>query len=673
LESPRSIERSNLALRVPSGRSERIDSMCGLVGVVSRDPSRLREIERMNRAIRHRGPDDEGYLFASSSSKQVRHALGPDSHAELSSPRASEVDVQPFDLALGHRRLSILDLSAGGHQPMASADGGLWIVYNGEIYNYLELRTELEALGHRFRTASDTEVLLAAWREWGTEALPRLNGMWAIALVDLERRVLTLARDRFGEKPLYYVRDGDALAFSSELEALSVFRAPEVDENVFASFLAHGTVEEGERTFFKDVRRVPPGGLLSLRLPDLDGEPARWYELPHPEGSEPSPAAFAELLDDSIRLRLRSDVPVGTCLSGGLDSSAIAALSSRRLKGQGVYHAFSAVFADEGFSEAPYVTAAVAATGVQSHIVTPQASELANDFVPFVRTQGEPVPSLGSYIQYRIAREAAANGVKVLLDGQGADELLAGYHYQAGPHLAEVWRTRGLSEFLRTAGALAANMDRSPLWLIALAAYHRGNWPASIRTFARRRGASQGVLPLAALNNDVRRFAAAGLKHQPTSDLDGERRRSLTVTSLPALLRYEDRNTMRFAVEARLPFLDFRLVEAALTLSSPSLFRGGWTKSILRDAVSDILPETITRRRNKMGFATPEVRMFREAASTFREILANDGDLGGRVDREFVKASLAEEPATWARTPYLARWCASAVWLRECVRPRPLA
>ena len=619
-------------------------------------------------AIRHRGPDDEGYLFLSSRSGSISLGRGRDSHPAAPGADLSGIDTAPFDVAFGHRRLSILDLSVGGHQPMSSRDGRYWITYNGEIYNYIELRADLEGLGFRFGTASDTEVVLAAWEAWGAETLHRMNGMWAFALVDMRERRLVLSRDRFGEKPLFYRQDRSSFAFASEIGALMVGASHRgVDEKTLSSFLSRGVIEEGERTFFEGVTRVPPGGMLVLNLESHDISVSRWYALPAGTGAEPSVSEFRDLLDDAIRIRRRSDVPVGTCLSGGLDSSAITALSARQMKDGGDYHAFSAIYDDPGFSEAPWVRDAIAATGVVDHVVTPDGPGLRQDLVSFVRTQGEPTPSLGAYTQYCVARSAAAAGVKVLLDGQGADELLAGYHYQAGPFLAEVWKARGFLAASRETRALARNMARSPLWLGALAAYHRFPWPAPARSFMRARGASHAVLPSDALAPEFGSLAESGLKHAPSQRVDDERRRSLSVTSLPALLRYEDRNTMRFAVEARLPFLDFRLVEAGLRLSSWSLFASGWTKSILREAVSDILPASIIRRREKLGFATPDARLLREAFPVVREALADCGDLDGRLDRGFVQRSLAEGEAL-AERPFLARWCTTAIWLRECVR-----
>jgi asparagine synthase (glutamine-hydrolysing) len=643
--------------------------MCGIVGVVARDPTLLRDIGRMTETIRHRGPDDEGYLLADSRSGEARLGRGRDSHPEASGVDLKSLDAASFDVALGHRRLSILDLSVGGHQPKSSRDGRFWITYNGEIYNYLELRTELESLGRIFATASDTEVLIAAWEAFGPEALNRLNGMWAFGLLDLRERRLILSRDRFGEKPLFYRHDQASFLFASEIAALILERSRRrVDDRALSSFLARGVVDEGERTFFEGIHRVPPGGTLVLGLENLDITVSRWYSLPEASGGEPTVEEFRHVLDDSIRIRRRSDVRVGTCLSGGLDSSAITALSSRQIGGGSEYHAFSAVYEDAGFSEAAYVKDAVAATGVIDHAVTPDGAGLGRDLVDFVRAQGEPTPSLGAYTQYCVARAAAEAGVKVLLDGQGADELLAGYHYQMGPYLAQIFQERGSLAAVHEARTLAANTTRSPLFLGALGAYHYFRWPEPIRAGIRARFASHAVLPAPAFAGGFGSLAEPGLKHQPHRRIDDERRRSLTVTSLPALLRYEDRNTMRFAVEARLPFLDFRMIDAGLRLSAASLFRGGWTKSVLREAVSDILPATLVRRRDKLGFATPEARLLREAFALVREVLADCGHLGGRVDARFVERELAAGEAL-ADRPYLSRWLSAALWLREQARP----
>jgi asparagine synthase (glutamine-hydrolysing) len=550
--------------------------MCGIAGTVGGPRPDPAVLARMAQRMVHRGPDSEGIW-----------------HDEVA--------------GLVIRRLAIIDLDDRSNQPFHH---GPWhLVFNGEIYNYRELRDELRALGHRFETEGDGEVLLRAWVEWEDGALDRLNGMFAVAIWHDERRELILASDPFGEKPLYWAGDCSRLAFASDIRALLEVRAdlgaPRAD--AIAPFLALGWMPPIDRSFFADVARLPGAHILRVR----DGRIAlRRYWQPRRVDVEPRYDACAErlreLLLDSIRLRLRSDVPVGTSLSGGIDSSAVVCLSAQ-IAGDHRRHAYTARFRGFERDEWRYADVVAQAAGVvEHHSVEPQAADLLVDLERVVVSQEEPFGSASIYAQWRVMQAARQSGVTVLLDGQGADELFGGYVSATG------WAIRSQGP-AAVARGLASPAARKPL-LLALGA---GTLPKLAARLYRRRGASD--------------YAAAALQHDaasselPTPDADGfasplarELLRQTLFTRLPDLLRYADRSSMAHSREVRLPFLDRRIAEFALSLPAGFLYRDGLTKAILRDAVRGLVPQTILARRDKIGYEPPQARWFSEPAFVAR-------------------------------------------------------
>ena len=653
--------------------------MCGIAGIAASDPESLRPIEAMTRTLRHRGPDDEGYLLLDSRSGRSQAFGGDDTLPELGLPPLPLAIPPGLDLALGHRRLAIIDLSAAGHGPMISADGRLAITYNGEIFNYLELRQELQGLGHLFHTASDTEVLLAAYAEWGPAALHRLNGMWAFALYDAGEHRLFCARDRFGVKPFFYFGDGPLFAFASEIKGLLAHPAVPGTPNLqaLARFLAQGATDETAESFLTGIRSLPAGCQLSLDLAGRRLGLERWYELPASEPRPGDPAELRALLEDAVRLRLRSDVDVGSCLSGGLDSSSLVALTARLRdhSGNSGRLAFSVVYPDPELSEAAHVDTMVAASGVIGHRTTPTSSELLADWPALARQQDEPFPSPGVYSQWRVMRLAREAGVSVLLDGQGADEVLAGYHYHFGPYLAEIAGRDGWAAALRQARRASAVTGRGLGFWLGLWAHQTLPLPGRVRAWAVRRGVSQSRVPTSVLAPELRRLlASAGAeRHRPRPGLAAERRANVLATSLPALLRYEDRNSMAFSIEARTPFLDYRLVERAMALPADDLIRDGWTKALLRQAMIGILPESVRLRRDKLGFATPEARWLAELAPELRRWLGAESRLRQHLDPRAMAGWLALPDAAFARRPGLFRLLSAELWLRALETSRHAA
>ena len=570
--------------------------MCGLCGVVEldREPDRA-TVDRWLDELAHRGPDGRG-VFADDG------------------------------VCLGHLRLAILDLSDAGLQPMQ--DGELQLLHNGEIYNYLELRDELRAKGHAFSTGTDSEVILAAYREWGEECVERFNGMWAFVIWDAKRRRLFCSRDRLGVKPFYYRLDGDRFSFASEPWPL---RRSGANLRAVRDYLAQGYLDENDATFFADVVRLPPAHSLTFGPEGL----RRWrYWSLEPATPPGDPvAAVRETFLDAVRLQLRSDVPVGTCLSGGIDSSSIAVAVAEH--GHDHQKTVTAYFDEVGFDERPYARAVVDRTGAEAHWVTFTATNLVDDLPAIVEAQGEPFGSTSICAGWYVMREAKRAGLTVMLDGQGGDEVFGGYRASFGYRLSDLLRAGRVSE--ATHELRAFTQTHGPRWAaVALATPHV---PERLRLAARGRLRGSSTLVAPGL-----RDVAAGPAANGAGFPDRLRRQLhvlLTRRGLPELLRYEDRNSMAHSLEARVPLLDHRLVELAFSLDGSELIRRGETKSVLRRAVGDLLPSTVARRRDKLGFATPEGTFMRGAL----------GDLAADVfaSQSFRERGFVDAPAARTR------------------------
>jgi asparagine synthase (glutamine-hydrolysing) len=562
--------------------------MCGIAGFVNKtgkvaDRSVL---AAMVYAVRHRGPDGEGHYICG-------------------------------NIALGHRRLAIIDLSDAALQPMHSTDGRLTIVFNGEIYNYIEIRQELQLLGHQFRTQSDTEVILEAYAEWGSDCVQHFNGMWAFALYDQPRKLLFCSRDRFGVKPFYYVNNGDVFAFGSEIKQLLDFLPRrEANRDILTTFLTTGLLEYSEETFFTGVKMLLPShnlfmnaitGLISIE---------RYYQpaLLELEGAsdEELERRFLGILTSSIELRLRSDVPVGTCLSGGLDSSAIATLAASRYNTRtgNKFFGITSVSSEAATDESGFARQIVDHNGMNWLTIRPTAKDFAGSVESMLYHQDEPIPTLSPMMGYFVMREARENGIPVLLDGQGADEILLGYIMYFGMYLRSTLREQGVAAAVRELQRGLLHNQRMSLGnaikFMAAVGMPRLRYFRSRSQCAWLKGnynTPQVLLDCDAARGDLRAF----------------QRNEIGSATLPSLLHYEDRNSMAFSIETRLPFLDYRLVELCLSLPLRSKIRDGWTKWTLRRAMSGILPESIAWRRDKIGFEAPETQWLQEYDETLRQ------------------------------------------------------
>lgn len=580
--------------------------MCGIVGFyhLQHGTANASLALQASHSMRHRGPDGEGYLLLNTATGL--HALrnGPDTPEDISYPPMDTPAEFAPDLVLGHRRLAIIDLSPGGHEPMTVPGEQLWVTFNGEIYNYLELRDELRTLGYAFHTESDVEVLLRAYEAWGTACLDRFIGMFAFALWDQTRRRLWCVRDRMGIKPFYFAVSNDAFAFASEMKALKTLmpEACRVDTTQLAWYLHYGLVFNAPRTFFAGVLELPPAHYLLIERGEV-GKPICWwkvdlerarslYDYSNPESE------FLRLMRDSIRMRLRSDVPVGTCLSGGLDSSTIAVLATQQLNG-GRMNSFSTLYPVKGMDETNYVDVVVRYCNTIRHEITPTPENYLERLRKIIWHQDIP-PATPTVYSQSFVMQLAQGSVTVLLDGQGADELFAGYLSHVIYYLSQL------------------RIQDPGRWLGEQIAFVMGAWPRfnamlSWREFGFRafRYLKHGRQPLSFLTHDWIRLAEQRQREiasphlQSADPLNQLLYRALTVDSIPSLLHYEDRNSMAYSIEARVPFLDHRLVEFGMGLPDHLKVRGPETKVIMRRALKGILPDAIVQRKDKLGYPTP--------------------------------------------------------------------
>lgn len=566
--------------------------MCGIIGAFWPEPppDHDRRIQQGLARLAHRGPDDQGVV-------------------ELKCFRGH--------LVLGHTRLSIIDLSPGGHQPMQSADGRFTIAYNGEIYNYRELRSELCGLGHVFHTESDTEVLLAAWSQWNTKCLRRLTGMFAFAVFDRQTSTLSLVRDAFGIKPLFFADHVKGFYFASEIPALLALLPGKTAMNLQRAYdyLVNAQYDDQAESFFAGIRHLQPGHLLTVGL-NARGlrRVIQWWRPKITERTDLSldqaTQRLRDMFMDNVRLHLRSDVSLGAALSGGIDSSAVVC-AMRKIEPDMPIHTFSFLAQGSELNEAPWAELVATHVRAKAHQVIVGPKELAADLDDMIQTQGEPFGSTSIYAQYRVFKLAREHGMTVVLDGQGADELLAGYAGYPGARMRSLLEQGRIGELVRFALAWRRWPGRSLGRAAALL--------AETYTPQRLRRTALNLIGMEQepkwLNLDVLREAGVRLcrRERPEHPEDAGRRLAAALREassrdgLPALLRHADRNAMRWSVESRVPFLTTELAEFTLSLPESYLVSPtGETKHVFRLAMRGIVPDRILNRRDKIGFATPE-------------------------------------------------------------------
>jgi asparagine synthase (glutamine-hydrolysing) len=549
--------------------------MCGICGIIQFDKKKPEEtsLRKMLAQIKHRGPDDEGMFF----NKNV---------------------------ALGFVRLSILDLTVAGHQPMSDETGRYTIVFNGEIYNYIELREELKKEGVQFKTNTDTEVLLKLYIHYGKSCFDKLNGMFAFVIYDKETGDIVAVRDRFGVKPFYYYKDENSFIFASEISPiLEIYgKKNEANEQIIFDYLVFNRTDHTENTFFKGIKKLQHGHFISIKNNEF--EIKRWYDLrSNIKNIEADTNTFRQLLVDAVKLRLRSDVPVGVCLSGGLDSSAITSIIASVL-GDKQINTFSAVYESGQRGDESKFINLYRDELPNMHFITPTSDGLYQDLANYVRLHAEPIPTTGPYAQYNVMKLAKSQ-VTVTLDGQGADEQLGGYHYFYGFYLKDLLKSFKLKTFFHESFAYY-KVHKSLLGLKALVYFLLPNKLKTTVRVKEKNYITKDFVEKSSLwgNSTIAEdlYASESLKEALLNHFEYK---------LEHLLKWNDRNSMAFSVESRTPFLDYRLVEYTLSLNSSCIIKDGYTKSILREAMKGILPEEIRLRRDKIGFDTPQDEWFR--------------------------------------------------------------
>lgn len=613
--------------------------MCGICGILKHSQSDIHlplVIKSMTDSIRHRGPDDEGYVLFNLESNQ--HVCAGSKDTQLSAwdtdyeytpaVRIEEID-ESHHLAFGHRRLSVIDLSVAAHQPMCLIKKDIWITLNGEIYNYIELRNELINKGYQFISQSDTEVLLNAYKEWGTECLQKLNGMWSFVIYDRNKNILFGSRDRFGVKPLYYYSDKKTFAFASEQKAL--LHIPEnnisINESGIFDYLFLSQIEMRDEGFFNNIFELKSAHYFIYTIDKQTFSTAKYYDLDYHKGMAPFDvfkqqeyqSKTHELMQNAIDIRLRSDIPVGFCLSGGIDSSSIVCMASEINKAKPAKQlgeqlkCFTAINSSDKYNEAKWAELVVNKTKTDWIKTNCTSADLMNELEKIIYHQDIPLLSTSTYAQYKVMQSAAENGIHILIDGQGGDELFAGY----APFYSAYYSELICNLKFKTLISEIKNIEVSPT---SLAIYGKSLikygidklLPESIKNVLAKQ-----IKPEAQyLKTDFIKNNKANISFAGEYQLIGTNKllsKYFQDYYLKNLLRWEDRCSMAFSVESRTPFSDdINLIEYIFSLPANYKIYKGWSKSLLRNAMQGILPDAIKNRTDKMGFSTPQQTWLKE-------------------------------------------------------------
>jgi asparagine synthase (glutamine-hydrolysing) len=607
--------------------------MCGICGIVNLDNRGVSEssIRGMMGAMKHRGPDDEGTF--------IKENTG-----------------------LGFVRLSILDLSMAGHQPMFSSDKRYVIVLNGEIYNYIELREELKKKGYVFMSGSDTEVLLNCFIEWGESCLDRLNGMFAFAVLDTLTNDLFTARDRFGIKPFYYYLDKNQYIFASDIPPLLkiINNKREPNDSVIFDYLVFNRTNQSENTFFKNILKLQHGHKLTIKSGKINI--SRWYNLPDQISKHFSSPfhekEFLEELKSSIDLQLRSDVPVGTCLSGGLDSSTITSLVLNNKQNVDL-HSFSAVYQKGQKGDESEYIAEFKDKNLKIHYTFPTGDSLLEDLDNFIVSLSEPVPTTSIYAEYKVM-ELAKKHCTVLLNGQGADEFLAGYHYFYGYYFRDLFKSISWGKFVNELFQYTRT-HRSAFGIKTL--FFSMN-PRSLRHFK-----NHGFIDESFYNNYYNKtntlfdvfYKSKSLKEFLLNHFEYKFEHNLL---------WADKTGMKFSLETRFPFLDHNLVEKTLSIPTSNYIKNGYTKVIMRDALKGILPEKIRMRKDKVGFSTPESDWFKN--KNLQAVLADVIESKSFSERGYFDVKQCKKELLKLRNynkfnPEFWKWIHLELWFRKFI------
>jgi len=589
--------------------------MCGITGIAYSDYKDTHDIQRMSDAIAHRGPDGEGFIAISTSTGKITELAGNKTPVQL--PPLSGFGANA-NIYLAHRRLSIIDLSTAGHQPMANKQKSIWITFNGEIYNYKSIRNELSDFTYKSNT--DTEVLIYAYEKWGINCLERLNGMWAFVIYDAKKNILFGARDRFGVKPIYYTQTSDFFAFNSEIKGL--LAKPDISRKInyyaSAAYLRNGLESFEGETFFESISELQPAHYFIYDIDKKELTIKRYYELQFcdiwEQFNEKKCGEYIEGVKtkvlQAVDLRLNADVTVGSCLSGGMDSSAIVCSINKLLKEksyasigpkQGVV---TACYENSPIDESKWAQCVSDHVSAEWHKVFPKREELLNDLNDLIFSQDIPFGSTSIYAQYRVMKTAREAGITVMLDGQGGDELFTGYTPYYYTFYAEA-KKNGDTDLLKTEQNYVKN---TPFGDININKINKKSHikdiikkilPHEIKDFLRTFIRQHESKYISVSGKTYRQYSYSTL-NQMLNTL-------MYYTSLPILLKYEDRNSMRFSIESRTPFADdIDLIEYTFSIPGVYKIHNGWSKYLLRESMGNIVPKQIKERTDKIGFSTPE-------------------------------------------------------------------
>lgn len=630
--------------------------MCGIAGFINKDgaDANIQKIKKMTDTIAHRGPDAEGQRCEG-------------------------------NLALGHRRLAIVDLSAAGEQPMLSHDGKYMITFNGEIYNYKELKEELAALGAKFTNDTDTEVIIEAYRAWGVDCLPKFNGMWAFALLDKSRREVFISRDRFAVKPLYILNRDDLFMFASEAKAII---AVQPEENIpdfvqiRRSISSSAPEDIDAHSWYENIKIFPAAsyGIYDLKTnafsvsaywaPDVEQFKKKWID-----GRDPI-KTFRELFDDAVKIRLRGDVEIGTCLSGGLDSSAIVGCCSKRY---GVkMRTFSSRYEDKSCDEGEFIDAVNKFTASKAVPIYPddKPTSFIEAFDRINANHDGPARGASLYSQYSVFREVGKH-VKVVLDGQGADELFCGYAGFLNPAMRKAAKMnsrvsvlKAVRETLMENDFIDASQLSADVGIRVFGIDHFIKLSKKVKKEASAQAsqAKANKTFTKAFEERVKDTPNLSAAYKSDDDITQMCLDQTLVYSIPQLCHNEDSNSMDFSVEVRMPFLDYRIVEFALALDSAYKVKGVWQKWIIRKALKAYLPVKVRRRRNKMGYPAPFFRWLRESdeKEQFKEVIFAFAKRN-IVPAETIEANYNAHMSGKANMEsVLYRYLAMELWLRTC-------
>ncbi len=596
--------------------------MCGICGIINFSSpafSTAKVLEKMNHLIAHRGPDDEGFaLFNPQDYQAYTGSATPNkvSEADLSflpKKHISEAD-KNHQIGLAHRRLSILDLFPSGHQPMSSEDSTIWITYNGEIYNYLEIKEELVKKGHRFFSNSDTEVILKAYREWGKDCVQRFNGMWAFVIYDRSKSLIWCSRDRVGVKPFYYFKDEAKFLFASEHKAIlhSGLIPKKINHQAAFDYLSFNEIENHPQGLLEGIIELEPAHHLFIDLVTSEISTEKYYTLPVNKAWEEIDSKkivqyqeeILERLKQAVKLRLRADVEVGSCLSGGMDSSSIVGLM-HYLEPANKIHLFTSTNLDPKIDESKWAKMMVDYSGGQWHTVQPTSAELLKDLEELTKCQDIPLFSTSTYAQWRVMRKVKEAGIKVVLDGQGGDELFAGYE----PHRYFL-NFENRQKYLGKQWMKYHGLRRFPLSVLKKA--YRANFP-------------DFKMINCDLYDKYSDKTFQDFKNDQQFTLNERLAHEFYNSSLKSYLKCEDRCSMWFSVESRVPLADDKeLSELLFSISGNYKIANNTLKYLLKESIKGYIPEEVRLRKDKLGYTTPNNQWIYEIKEEVKDYFTSD-------------------------------------------------